>query len=404
MRRKLIKKLPDWIYALISALGFTGLVYLHLIQTPIMARREWIFTLAVFVLFFCVSSVIFRFYLSSRIKNSSQNDIKVLFLITFLASLFLMTIPGFSPVIIRLQPKHTLEITLQTSPEGNQQGNVIEIQGFSTSMGDASYAQFESLIGSWERVDNTFIHEGDGPASLKWMGRTGSQAILYLNARPDGGWISVKWDGVEELVNLNSKSAMQVQSSRQFPAPIYLQFPNLLFFWITISFLCLLMLPLIQKFASPLPEFTTNKTWFWYALPMILVWFIFLLAVWPGMMTPDSISQWSQLISLQFNDAHPVFHTLLLWLITRIWFSPAAIAICQIIFLSLTAAWGIGTLRGLGLPNWAAWLLAGLFAFNPINGDMVNTIWKDIPYSTALFLLSIIIPAYHPFQWRVVER
>ena len=124
---------------------------------------------------------------------------------------------------------------------------------------------------------------------------------------------------------------------------------------------------------------------------MIAVWGIYLLTFFPGMMSTDSNVQWGQIISGQFNDWHPVFHTLSMWLVTRIWLSPAAVVISQILFLSLTVAWGIHLLEEHGLPNWAGWSLAAIFALAPLNGNMVIVLWKDIPYSTSLFLLSLMI-------------
>jgi len=124
---------------------------------------------------------------------------------------------------------------------------------------------------------------------------------------------------------------------------------------------------------------------------MVAVWGIYLLTFFPGMMSTDSNVQWGQILSGQFNDAHPVFHTLSMWLVTRVWLSPAAVVISQILFLSLTVAWGIRLLEEHGLPAWAGWLLAAIFAFGPLNGNMVIVLWKDIPYSTSLFLLSLMI-------------
>ena len=108
-------------------------------------------------------------------------------------------------------------------------------------------------------------------------------------------------------------------------------------------------------------------------------------------MTLDSIHQWTQVVSMQFNDAHPVFHTLFLWLISRVWNTPAAVVIVQISILSLTGAWGISLLDNEGLPRWAAWGLVITFAFSPVNGNLVIAIWKDIPYSVCLFLLSLLM-------------
>ena len=52
-------------------------------------------------------------------------------------------------------------------------------------------------------------------------------------------------------------------------------------------------------------------------------------------MTCDSTIQWAQIHSNQYNDWHPVVHTWFLKLITQVWDYPAAIAIAQILMMSL---------------------------------------------------------------------
>ncbi len=107
-------------------------------------------------------------------------------------------------------------------------------------------------------------------------------------------------------------------------------------------------------------------------------------------MTNMSSIQWAQMLSFQFDDIHPVLYTILLWALTRVWYSPASVAIFQIAFLSFSIAWGVKVLDENGLPRWASWLVVGLFALSPINGELVITLWKDIPYAAAFLLLSVL--------------
>jgi hypothetical protein len=128
-----------------------------------------------------------------------------------------------------------------------------------------------------------------------------------------------------------------------------------------------------------------------YALPCIVIWTVYLVAFWPGLMSPDSIAQWDQVLQTSFSNNYPAFHTLTNWLITRIWLSPAAIATTQIICLSSVFSltihelglWGIGTrLRA---------LITAVFCLSPVNGMMVISLWKDIPYTCAMLGLFIIV-------------
>jgi hypothetical protein len=161
----------------------------------------------------------------------------------------------------------------------------------------------------------------------------------------------------------------------------------------TVGFLFLVITLFLSGVQLKTAQPVKHKKGYWllYAIPMIAVWGVYLLTFWPGIMSNDSSSQWSQLITGQFNDTHPVFHTLTMWLITRLWLSPAIVAIFQILALSLTVAWGIKILDEQGLPPWAAWMLSALFALSPVNGDWVITLWKDILYSTSLLLFSLMI-------------
>jgi len=131
--------------------------------------------------------------------------------------------------------------------------------------------------------------------------------------------------------------------------------------------------------------------WFWFALPSFIVWFIYLLAFWPGSMSPDSLLQWKQVLHGHFEDWHPAFHTMNIWLLTRIKLSPAIVAITQIIALGSTIGWALGVLQRYGVPKTVLWFTSLLFALWPVNGFMVITLWKDIAYSIALLVLAIYV-------------
>jgi len=116
-------------------------------------------------------------------------------------------------------------------------------------------------------------------------------------------------------------------------------------------------------------------------------WALYLLAFWPGIMTEDSIDQWTQAQRGVFRDEHPAVHTLLIWLITRLWNSPAAVALLQIVLVaSLLALIGRDLLR-LAVPRRLVAALLALAAVSPVNGLMTITLWKDIPYSATLLAL-----------------
>jgi hypothetical protein len=135
---------------------------------------------------------------------------------------------------------------------------------------------------------------------------------------------------------------------------------------------------------------------FIYAFPMQVVWMIYLLALWPGLMSPDSVGQWNDALVGPITDVHPAFDTFLIRMIAMIRPTPALIALAQIASLSLVAGCVLVEFESLGVRRWILGLCAGIFAISPVNSLMVNAIWKDIPYSIAflglmLLLLKIIV-------------
>ena len=64
------------------------------------------------------------------------------------------------------------------------------------------------------------------------------------------------------------------------------------------------------------------------------VFFCWLLGQWPGAMTPDSLWQWMQTKTLDFQDNHPYISSLYLVVLSQIWDCPAIVAIFQIILMS----------------------------------------------------------------------
>lgn len=128
-----------------------------------------------------------------------------------------------------------------------------------------------------------------------------------------------------------------------------------------------------------------------FATPSILVWPFVLLIYWPGLMSHDSVVQWAEIINGQFSDYHPAFHTFFMLIGSRLFGgSPSAVPFIQILFLGVVAGWGIATLRSMGVHILVCWTGSILFALIPINFVLVNTIWKDIPYSIACLSLCIV--------------
>jgi hypothetical protein len=147
-----------------------------------------------------------------------------------------------------------------------------------------------------------------------------------------------------------------------------------------------------EKFSlPPKPNHPSKANVFLYIVFMIVVWGVYLLAFYPGMMSADSLVQWEQVLTGVYNDHHPAFHTFLIWLVTRISLTPVSVAVAQILALALVTGEWLAFFRQLGLPSWLIGLTVLGFSLSPVNGTMVNTLWKDIPYSIAVLGLTLIV-------------
>lgn len=126
-------------------------------------------------------------------------------------------------------------------------------------------------------------------------------------------------------------------------------------------------------------------------LILILSFSFYLIACFPGLMTTDSLYQWREFVTHKYYDWHPIIYTVFCYLCTRIWYSPASVAIMQILILSSVFIYGINTLIKMGVNKIVLAVTLALFAVYPANGFLVITLWKDVIYSVMLLLMTIII-------------
>ena len=141
-----------------------------------------------------------------------------------------------------------------------------------------------------------------------------------------------------------------------------------------------------------------------YALPSIVVSTYFLVAFYPGAMTLDSLAQWDQALTHEYTDWHPVVHTMLLSVLLSIWKSPAIIAIFQILLISVgtgVAGWSLDQAR---VPKPFIWIALILFALSPVHAISSITLWKDVAYSAALLLFTLLMYMIVRSAGRVLMR
>ena len=376
-----------WTVSAIISLVIACFFYILILQTPYVSKREFALTFLLWLFFTPLIYLLLTRFLLPRLNTYSPKARRNWILLSVGVGLLfaLVTRP---PQIILLFPVHNLEITV---PSGSS-GRTITLEYAKTSLRDIGFGEFKQE-GNWQRTEVGLTHKGSEPASLSWSDRTGDSATLLFRLSQKANGTFLEWDSSRSTLEPSITSGGKTSFTSNFPIDTSNGVLARLCVGFTAGFLFLVItLFLLDVQLKPAPSIKRVKGyWLLYTLPMIAVWGIYLLSFWPGMMSPDSNNQWAQAVSGQFNDAHPVFHTLLLWVLMRIWYSPASVVIFQIITLSLTTAWGISIIEEQGLPRWATWSIALLFSLAPMNGNMVVILWKDIPYSTSLFLFSLLI-------------
>lgn len=126
------------------------------------------------------------------------------------------------------------------------------------------------------------------------------------------------------------------------------------------------------------------------ALICLLCWLPYFLYEYPGVMTPDSINQYAQVIgAYNLSNHHSIVHTALIGMFYNMGLSIAGNAhtglalytIAQMIFMALAAGYVIRTLQKADIIMPVLLITVGFYALMPYNGAYSVTIWKDIPFA-----------------------
>ncbi|MDD4734570.1 MAG: hypothetical protein PHP44_00535 [Kiritimatiellae bacterium] len=252
---------------------------------------------------------------------------------------------------------------------------------------------FTAVNGRWLWTNEAVCSPCQQEAILEWNGYAPKEAALQIIKSPWSGIVNVTLDGRTETMDLYAERNCMVDiplTSGETPftllSVVYLIAHAVMLGGALFYFTAWLILR-----PSVLMEKRETSAW-WviaFSAPALCCWTWLLVQFWPGLMTNDSFDQWGQMLSGKYVDHHPVVHTLSNWLCTRIWLSPASVAVAQIVGLSLAA--GIFLYRQVcwGLPRTAAVIIGILFALFPVNGFMAITLWKDVAYTICMLLFAV---------------
>lgn len=118
-------------------------------------------------------------------------------------------------------------------------------------------------------------------------------------------------------------------------------------------------------------------------LGVLFIMMVWLFAYLPGLFSSDSIQQYTQAIEGNYNDWHPVWHTLIVFTLPlKLFGKPVAILVVQMIWFALCLAYMTKAIFGIaGLK--AAVVSVLYIVLNPYTGYIVLYPWKDVAFGVA---------------------
>ncbi len=126
------------------------------------------------------------------------------------------------------------------------------------------------------------------------------------------------------------------------------------------------------------------------------------LAYWPAQMSPDSLDQWRQIVDNGGGtDWHPVLSMLLNWIPYKLIPHPAFVLTAQYTLFAFAMGVLLREFSLAGLPLlWTA-AVSLVVALFPPNFLIATTLWKDVPYTSGILLLTASVWRMERLQHRL---
>ncbi len=132
----------------------------------------------------------------------------------------------------------------------------------------------------------------------------------------------------------------------------------------------------------------------------LICWLPYYLYQYPGVMTPDSINQFAQILGIApYSNHHPWVHTMLFGFFYHMGYAltgnmvvaVSCYTLFQMCLLSGSIAYFINTLRSYRIRPFILLLITAFYALIPYHAVFAVTIWKDIPFAAAVLLFGCTI-------------
>lgn len=155
---------------------------------------------------------------------------------------------------------------------------------------------------------------------------------------------------------------------------------------------------LFKKAASLEEKKKQRRLWrcFLISFCLVFLWLmLYYYAYFPGSFDWDNLDQWWQIQNSQYDTWHPVFHTLIIALFSRIVNHYGFAVFMQLLLYSLLCGYLLVTMAKWRFPVWSLVLTEFFLAANPQTHRILLFMWKD----SALTLFMLLFTVYLLNTW-----
>lgn len=374
-------------FSIASAGGL--LIYISFFQRNFLSKTYLLYTLLIFIALFFISVKLNRFIKEKQVSKFHTSSFWICLCSAFLLSLLLAL--NFSPVPLYMLMKDKA-FQVQLTGDGSPEQPPIGLLYIRNQLGYIPFSELQ-VFGNWQEEAEYLLLENEDGALLSWSGDLDELLEIGFQPTESQQMVNIIVGGVMHEINLQENSAGDYVVFRyESQSSVLSRLPFIFSFVILSTYLLLLLFSFLCSYQiAASKENAPNRFDFFLGVPLLVTSTLTLLTFWPGMMTNDSINQWKEVVSGNFTDLNPILHTLLLSGLVKIAYSPAVVAIFQIVVFYFVLVYGLGSLRRRGVSIAILVILSLIFALWPFNPLMTNILWKDILYSLSLLLLFIFL-------------
>jgi len=253
---------------------------------------------------------------------------------TLLSSLIVLSNTHVQPMYYLL-PDTALQIRIPIGDVPADQESV-RLLWVETGQGYVYYENMH-IEGEWERVAKNILFAPNQTVTITWQGKVGPQPEIAFRMTRYDQPVFVSWNGVEKEYNLNQPKVPDVLIESPIDIPLVYELPFIISFCVCSGFVIFALLVSLGTW-HPLSrerKQTGKYAWLLYMLPMLLAWSFTLLVFWPGIMSNDSMTLWIQNLANDYSDWQSALYAMALAGLMKFWYSPAVVAILQILLLGL---------------------------------------------------------------------